>query len=83
MAQDISVSCAASMCAQHGADEVVLLRLEWRDSISSEYCDRPIDDKGSTCKDMGAINLWNEKRKEVFTLIGPRIRRFNIWEKKY
>lgn len=32
--------------------------------ISSEYCDRPIDDKGRTCKDMGAINLWNEKRKD-------------------
>lgn len=32
--------------------------------ISAEYCDRPIDDKGRTCKDMGAINLWNEKRKD-------------------
>lgn len=32
--------------------------------ISSEYCDRFIDDKGRTCKDMGAINLWNEKRKD-------------------
>ncbi|RCX14350.1 hypothetical protein DFR58_11574 [Anaerobacterium chartisolvens] len=34
----------------------------------AEYCNRSIDDKGRTCKDMGAINLWNEKRKddEVF-----------------
>lgn len=36
--------------------------------INTEYCDRPIDDKGRTCKDMGAINVWTEKRKddEVF-----------------
>jgi hypothetical protein len=32
--------------------------------ISSEYCYRPIDDKGRTCKDMGAINLWNKKRQD-------------------
>ena len=32
--------------------------------ISSQYCYRPIDDKGRTCKDMGAVNLWNEKRKD-------------------
>ena len=36
--------------------------------ISAEYCDRPIDSKGHTCKSMGSINQWNEKRKddEVF-----------------
>ncbi|MEG2146652.1 MAG: DUF6076 domain-containing protein [Lachnospiraceae bacterium] len=32
--------------------------------INTEYCDRPIDDKGRTCKDMGAINVWTEKRKD-------------------
>ena len=34
----------------------------------AEYCNRPIDEKGRTCKDMGAIYLWTEKRKddEVF-----------------
>ncbi|WMJ75950.1 DUF6076 domain-containing protein [Sedimentibacter sp. MB35-C1] len=30
----------------------------------AEYCNRPIDDKGRTCKNMGAITLWNEKRKD-------------------
>lgn len=32
--------------------------------INTEYCDRPIDDKGRTCKDMGAIKVWTEKRKD-------------------
>lgn len=38
--------------------------------INTEYCDRLIDDKGRTCKDMGAINVWTEKRKddEVFKI---------------
>ena len=38
--------------------------------INTEYCDCPIDDKGRTCKDMGAINVWTEKRKddEVFKI---------------
>ena len=28
----------------------------------AEYCNRPIDDKGRTYKDMGAINLWNGQK---------------------
>ena len=29
--------------------------------INTEYCDRPTDDKGRTCKDMGATNVWGQK----------------------
>lgn len=34
----------------------------------SEYCDRPADDKGRTCRDVGAINVWtkNKADDEVF-----------------
>ena len=31
--------------------------------ISAEYCDRPINNKERTYKDLHAINLWNEKMK--------------------
>ena len=30
----------------------------------AEYCNRPIDDKGRTCRDVGAIKAWTEKRKD-------------------
>ena len=30
----------------------------------AEYCNRPIDDKGRTCRDVGAIKVWTEKRKD-------------------
>ncbi|MDD4700349.1 MAG: DUF6076 domain-containing protein [Oscillospiraceae bacterium] len=30
----------------------------------AEYCNRPIDDKGRTCRDVGSIKAWTEKRKD-------------------
>ena len=48
-----------------------------------EYCDRPMDDKGRTCKDMGAIILWNAKRKddEVFKVYRREYKRRFSWIK--
>ena len=31
---------------------------------SAEYCDRPIDSRGRTCKDVGSIAQWNRKRSD-------------------
>lgn len=30
----------------------------------TEYCNRSIDDKGRTCRDVGSIKAWTEKRKD-------------------
>ncbi len=30
----------------------------------AEYCNRSIDDKGRTCRDVGSIKAWTEKRKD-------------------
>jgi hypothetical protein len=30
----------------------------------AEYCNRPIDDKGRACRDVGSIKAWTEKRKD-------------------
>jgi hypothetical protein len=32
--------------------------------LGVEYCSRPFDEKGRTCKDVGAINLWTQKRSD-------------------
>lgn len=32
--------------------------------INTEYCDRPYDDTGKTCKEIGALNTWQKKRTE-------------------
>lgn len=31
---------------------------------NAEYCDRPFDDQGHTCKEMGALNVWQKKAKK-------------------
>ncbi len=30
----------------------------------TEYCDRPFDSAGRTCKKIGALRLWEKKKKE-------------------
>ena len=32
--------------------------------INTEYCDRPFDSAGRTCKEIGALRLWEKKKKE-------------------
>lgn len=32
--------------------------------INAEYCDRVFDDQGHTCKEMGALNVWQKKAKK-------------------
>ncbi|MCX7747219.1 MAG: DUF6076 domain-containing protein [Clostridia bacterium] len=32
--------------------------------INTEYCDRPFDNAGRTCKEMGALRLWEKKKAE-------------------
>lgn len=32
--------------------------------INTEYCDRPFDNTGRTCKEMGALRLWEKKKAE-------------------
>ena len=51
--------------------------------VNTEYCDRPIDGNGRTCKDVGAINLWNEKRKndEVFKVYRREYKKRFSWIK--
>ena len=29
------------------------------------YCDRPLDKEGHTCKEIGAVRLWEKKREET------------------
>ena len=31
---------------------------------TAEYCDRPIDERGRTCKDVGAITQWTKSKKD-------------------
>jgi len=33
--------------------------------IGAEYCDRPFDKEGHTCKEIGAVRLWEKKREET------------------
>lgn len=32
--------------------------------INAEYCDRVFDEQGHTCKEMGALNVWQKKAKK-------------------
>jgi hypothetical protein len=32
--------------------------------INTEYCDRPFDSAGRTCKEIGALRVWEKKKKE-------------------
>lgn len=32
---------------------------------NTEYCDRPLDSEGHTCKEMGALRLWEKKKAET------------------
>lgn len=32
--------------------------------VNAEYCDRVFDDQGHTCKEMGALNVWQKKAKK-------------------
>ena len=33
--------------------------------INTEYCDRPFDSAGRTCKEMGALRLWEKKKADT------------------
>ena len=33
--------------------------------INTEYCDRPLDNEGHTCKEMGALRLWEKKKADT------------------
>jgi len=33
--------------------------------INTEYCDRPFDSEGRTCKEMGALRLWEKKKADT------------------
>lgn len=32
--------------------------------VNAEYCDRVFDEQGHTCKEMGALNVWQKKAKK-------------------
>ena len=50
---------------------------------SAEYCDRVCDEKGRTCKDVGAIALWTMKRSEdeVFKVYRREYKKRFAWIK--
>lgn len=50
---------------------------------TTEYCDRPIDEKGRTCKDMGSIIQWTKDRAndEVFKVYRREYKRRFAWIK--
>lgn len=50
---------------------------------TAEYCDRVFDDKGRTCKEMGAIALWtkNKSDDEVFKLYRREYKKRFAWIK--
>ena len=54
-----------------------------RGRSTAEYCDRPFDEKGRTCKDVGAVALWTTKRNddEVFKLYRREYKRRFAWIK--
>ena len=33
--------------------------------INTKYCDRPFDSTGRTCKEMGALRLWEKKKADT------------------
>lgn len=47
----------------------------------AEYCLRPIDNKGHTCRSMGSINLWNKKKEddEIFKIYRREYKRRFGW----
>lgn len=50
---------------------------------TTEYCDRPIDEKGRTCKSMGSIIQWTKDRAddEVFKVYRREYKRRFAWIK--
>ena len=44
---------------------------------STEYCDRICDSKGRTCREIGAINTWTQRKQgdEVFKGISQRVQK--------
>lgn len=50
---------------------------------TAEYCERPIDEKGRTCKDMGSIIQWTKDRvdDEVFKIYRREYKRRFAWIK--
>lgn len=50
---------------------------------SAEYCNRPFDEKGRTCKDVGSIALWTMKRSEdeVFKIYRREYKKRFAWIK--
>ena len=50
---------------------------------TAEYCERPIDAKGRTCKDMGSIIQWTKERAddEVFKIYRREYKRRFAWIK--
>lgn len=50
---------------------------------SAEYCDRLFDEKGRTCKDVGAIALWtkNKSEDEIFKIYRREYKKRFAWIK--
>ena len=50
---------------------------------NAEYCDRVFDEKGRTCKDVGAITLWtkNKSSDEAFKLYRREYKKRFAWIK--
>ena len=51
--------------------------------ISAEYCNRTVDDKGRTCKEIGAFRAWEKKRSgdDLFKLYRREYKKRFAWIK--
>ena len=45
--------------------------------INTEYCDRPFDSAGRTCKEIGVLRLWEKKKADT-----PALKAYNKEYKK-
>ena len=54
-----------------------------RGRTDTEYCSRPIDDMGRTCRDLGASYLWERKKKddEIFKVYRREYKKRFAWIK--
>ena len=48
-----------------------------------EYCDRPFDDKGRTCKEIGAFRVWEKSKSEdkVFKVYRREYKKRFAWSR--
>ena len=49
----------------------------------TEYCDRPADDKGRTCKEIGAFRVWEKSKStdEAFKVFRREYKKRFAWTK--